>query len=60
MSILFVLLMFLLVMSVSYFRTRSRCPRAARSGPGPQAPRMQREYGCPFPKAIAFIPGTPG
>lgn len=55
MSILFVLLMFLLVMSISYFRTRQEVVAEARSGP--QAPRMQREYGFSIPDGYCFHPG---
>jgi glycine cleavage system H protein len=55
MSILFVLLMFLLVMSISYFRTRSEVVAEVRSGP--QAPRMQREYGFSIPDGYCFHPG---
>ena len=55
MSILFVLLMFLLVMSISYFRTRQEVVAEVR--PGPQAPRMQREYGFSIPDGYSFHPG---
>lgn len=55
MSILFVLLMFLLVMSISYFRTRQEVVAEVR--PGPQAPRMQREYGFSIPDGYCFHPG---
>src|SRR5215472_13508829 len=55
MSILFVLLMFLLVMSISYFRTRQEVVAEVR--PGPQAPRMQREYGFSIPEGYCFHPG---
>jgi glycine cleavage system H lipoate-binding protein len=55
MSILLVLLMFLLVMSISYFRTRQEVIAEVR--PGPQAPRMQREYGFSIPDGYCFHPG---
>jgi glycine cleavage system H protein len=55
MSILFVLLMFLLAMSISYFRTRQEVIAEVR--PGPQAPRMQREYGFSIPDGYCFHPG---
>ena len=55
MSILFVLLMFLLVMSISYFRTRQEVVAEVR--PGPQAPRMEREYGFSIPDGYCLHPG---
>ena len=57
MSILFVLLMFLLVMSISYFRTRNEVVARAEVRTGPQAPRMQREYGISIPAGYCFHPG---
>jgi len=57
MSILFVLLMFLLVMSISYLRTRNEVTARAEAWAGPQAPRMQREYGFSIPQGFAFHPG---
>ena len=59
MSILFVLLMFLLVMSISYFRSRGEVVAATQpeAFAGPQAPRMQREYGFSIPEGYAFHPG---
>jgi len=58
MSILFVLLMFLLVMSISYFRSRGE---VAATQPevwaGPPAPRLQREYGFSIPEGYCFHPG---
>jgi len=56
MSILFVLLMFLLLMSVSYFRTRQEVAQPAVRMAA-QAPRMQREYGFSIPEAHCFHPG---
>jgi len=57
MSILFVLLMFLLVMSISYFRTRQEVTAQPEVRPSPQAPRMQREYGLSIPEGYCFHPG---
>ena len=57
MSILFVLLMFLLVMSISYFRTRQEVTGQPEARPSPQAPRMQREYGFSIPEGYCFHPG---
>ncbi len=57
MSILFVLLMFLLVMSISYFRTRNEVVARPETWAGPQAPRMQREYGFSIPQGFSFHPG---
>ena len=57
MSILFVLLMFFLVMSISYFRTRQEVTAQPEVRPSPQAPRMQREYGLSIPEGYCFHPG---
>jgi glycine cleavage system H protein len=57
MSILFVLLMFLLVMSISYFRTRSEVVARPEATAAAQAPRMQREYGFSIPQGYSFHPG---
>ena len=56
MSILFVLLMFLLVMSISYFRTRQEVAQPAVRMAA-QAPRIQREYGFSVPEGYCFHPG---
>jgi glycine cleavage system H lipoate-binding protein len=56
MSILFVLLMFLLVMSISYFRTRNEVP-AKMQAVAPRPPKMQREYGFQIPEGYCFHPG---
>ena len=56
MSILFVLLMFLLIMTFSYFRTRNEAVRPQPST-GPHAPRMEREYGFQIPQGYCFHPG---
>ena len=59
MSILFVLLMFLLVMSINYFYFRSRAEVIAQpqAWAGPQPARMQREYGFSIPEGYCFHPG---
>ncbi len=58
MSILFVLLMFLLVMSISYFRSRGEVPATQPEvWAGPPAPRLQREYGFSIPEGYCFHPG---
>jgi glycine cleavage system H lipoate-binding protein len=57
MSILFVLLMFLLVMSISYFRSRGEVVAATRTEAKPLAPRMQRAEGFSIPEGYAFHPG---
>lgn len=57
MSILFVLLMFLLVMSISYFRTRHEVMAQPEAQPRLQGVRMQREYGFSVPEGYSFHPG---
>lgn len=59
MSILFVLLMFLLVMSISYFRSRAEVVAAtqAEAIAMPPAPFMQRAEGFSIPEGYAFHPG---
>ena len=57
MSILFVLLMFLLVMSISYFHTRGQIMAQPEAAAGAQTPRMQREYGFSIPEGYCFHPG---
>jgi glycine cleavage system H protein len=59
MSILFVLLMFLLVMSINYFyfRTRAEVIAQPQAWAGPQPVRMQREYGFSIPEGYCFHPG---
>jgi glycine cleavage system H lipoate-binding protein len=59
MSILFVLLMFLLVMSISYFVTRNQQPevRAEASASAPRPVRMERQYGFQVPQDYCFHPG---
>jgi len=57
MSILFVLLMFLLVMSISYFRSRREVAAQPEVWAGPPAPRLQREYGFSIPEGFSFHPG---
>ena len=59
MSILFVLLTFLLIMSITYFLRREQ-PAAAvqpRVYPQPPAPSMMREQGFEVPKGYCFHPG---
>jgi glycine cleavage system H lipoate-binding protein len=56
-SILIVLLMFLLVMAISYFRTRHEVPAQPEAWAGPQAPRLQRAYGFSIPEGYCFHPG---
>ena len=56
MSILFVLLMFLLILSISYFRGGGKVT-AQPKAVGPQAPRMEREYGFQIPQGYCFHPG---
>jgi glycine cleavage system H lipoate-binding protein len=55
MSILFVLLMFLLIMSISYFRSPQPQPQAVLLKP--RAPRMAQEMGFQIPEGYAFHPG---
>jgi glycine cleavage system H protein len=57
MAILFVLLMFLLILTVSYFRTRNELPAKPEMWAGPPVPRMEREYGFSIPKDYVFHPG---
>lgn len=57
MSILFVLLMFLLIMSISYFRTRNEAPAKPEVWAGPRPPRVGREYGFSIPQDYSFHPG---
>jgi len=59
MSILFVLLMFLLVMSISYFRSRAEVVAVTQTEAfaKPLAPRMQRTDGFSIPEGYAFHPG---
>jgi glycine cleavage system H protein len=57
MSILFVLLMFLLILSISYFRTRHEVPAKPAVWAGPPAPRIEREYGFSIPQGYSFHPG---
>jgi glycine cleavage system H lipoate-binding protein len=57
MSILFVLLMFLLILTISYFRTRKEVPVQLQAWTGPRAPRTEREYGFAIPQDYSFHPG---
>ena len=56
MSILFVLLMFLLIISFGCMRSRHEVP-ARTTAIGPRAPRMEREYGFQIPQGYCFHPG---
>jgi len=59
MSILFVLLMFLLIITISYFRWPSH-EVAARPQPSPDpiaAPKMERSFGIAIPQGYCFHPG---
>jgi glycine cleavage system H protein len=58
MSILFVLLMFLLVMSISYFlQPREQPVMESTISAKPEAPRIQREFGFEVPQGYCFHPG---
>ena len=59
MSILFVLLMFLLVMSISYFRTRNVVEASAgpKCGPDRRRRACSASMASRFPRATAFHPG---
>jgi glycine cleavage system H protein len=57
MSILFVLLMFLLILTISYFSKRNEVAVKPAVWAGPQAPRMEREYGFSIPQGYSFHPG---
>jgi glycine cleavage system H protein len=56
-SILFVLLMFLLILTVTYFRGRKELPAQPEAWATPKAPRMEREYGFSIPQGYSFHPG---
>ncbi|HUM06745.1 MAG TPA: glycine cleavage system protein H [Terriglobales bacterium] len=60
MSILFVLLMFLLILTINYFRSSSADVVVARPQPGigpMPSPRMERSLGMTIPKDYSFHPG---
>lgn len=58
MSILFVLLMFLLIMSISYLRHPESRPVVQAGGQtSPQPPRLRRELGFQIPEDYCFHPG---
>jgi glycine cleavage system H lipoate-binding protein len=59
MSILFVLLMFLLIISISYFRSPSpEVVARPQPSPGPTvAPKMERSLGMAIPQGYCFHPG---
>ena len=56
MSILFVLLTFLLVMTITYFRGTKEA-MVARPHVGPLAPRLERSLGVAVPQGYCFHPG---
>lgn len=56
MSILFVLLMFLLIMSISYLRHPQEAPRVELPV-RPKVPRIDRELGFEIPQGYCFHPG---
>ena len=57
MSILFVLLTFLLIITITYFRRRSEVVATQTVQAKPQAPQLSRELGFEIPKGFAFHPG---
>ncbi len=58
MSILFVLLMFLLIMTISYFRQPQDQPAVRPElWAKPQAPRVEHEMGFEIPQGYCFHPG---
>jgi glycine cleavage system H lipoate-binding protein len=57
MSILFVLLTFLLIISITYFRRRSEVVATAAVHSKPAAPQLSRELGFDIPKGFSFHPG---
>ena len=56
MSILFVLLTFLLVMTITYFRG-TKDAMVARPQVGPPTPRLERSLGVAVPQGYCFHPG---
>ena len=57
MSILFVLITFLLIISISYFLRHGEQPQLAKqqmASAAPQAPRISREFGFEIPKGYCF------
>ncbi len=60
MSILFVLLTFLLIMSITYFRRRNELPAVQAKEEAwsrPAAPRIAKDLGFDVPQGYAFHPG---
>lgn len=57
MSILFVLLTFLLILTVTYFHKRKQVPALMEAWTGPRPPRVEREYGFSIPPGYSFHPG---
>lgn len=56
MSILFVLLMFLLILTVTYFRTRKEAPARTDVWASTPGLRAEREYGFSIPPGYSFHP----
>lgn len=57
MSILFVLLTFLLIISITYFRRRGEVIATAAVQSKPATPKLVRELGFEIPKGFCFHPG---
>lgn len=57
MSILFVLLMFLLILAVTYLHLHGRAQAKPKVWTGPQAPHIEQEYGFSVPQGYSFHPG---
>jgi glycine cleavage system H lipoate-binding protein len=57
MSILFVLLMFLLIVSISHFRHPQQQPAVKPALSLAPSPRMQRDFGFEIPEDYSFHPG---
>jgi glycine cleavage system H protein len=55
-SILFVLLMFLLILTVTYYRTRKEAPVRADAWAPTASPKLEREYGFAIPQGYSFHP----
>jgi glycine cleavage system H lipoate-binding protein len=57
MSILFVLLTFLLIITITYFRRRNEVIATATAQAKPVAPKLSRELGFEIPQGFCFHPG---
>jgi glycine cleavage system H protein len=55
-SILFVLLVFLLILTVTYFRTRKETPARSEAWASTPGRRVEREYGFSIPPGYSFHP----